>query len=120
MVDTVNQRWTQPIITGTAPSAREGMTMTYVTNQNAVYIFGGYGNNGALNDLWVLDLSSLSWKSTSTYGPIPSGREGHFAILDGTDLIVSGGCNFKINTCYTDTTYLDLTSLWWSQLSDAE
>ena len=71
-----------------------------------------------LNDLCVLDLDSMSWNSVETYGTKPEGRQGHGAILQEKNLILFGGCNYKINTCYSDTYYLDIDSLWWRRLSD--
>jgi hypothetical protein len=116
--DTVNQLWISPYISGTPPSAREGMSMTYISNQNAVYLFGGAGQSGALNDLWILDLTTLSWTNQPTYGTnIPPAREGHIAIQDNTSIIIAMGCDFGSSTCYSDTYYLSISTSMWSTMA---
>lgn len=42
-----------------------------------VYIFGGMTINGhLLNDLWALDLDSMTWSHCTCYGLAPSARKG--------------------------------------------
>jgi hypothetical protein len=42
-----------------------------------VYIFGGMTIDGhLLNDLWALDLDSMTWSHCTCYGLAPSARKG--------------------------------------------
>ena len=75
--------WTDAVLSGSAPTARKGHTLTH--SNSRLYLFGGSGGSSSqkLNDVYFLDLASLSWSSLTTGGEIPPGREGHAAaVLD--------------------------------------
>ena len=44
-----------------------------------------------LNDLHSYDLDSRSWQLMPVKGQVPSGREGHSAVVYGSTMIVVGG-----------------------------
>jgi hypothetical protein len=47
-----------------------------------VYIFGGMTIDGhLLNDLWALDLDSMTWSHCTCYGLAPSARKGKHYVL---------------------------------------
>ncbi|OHT10715.1 Kelch motif family protein [Tritrichomonas foetus] len=54
---------TYPRTTGDPPTACSGFVMSYINNQ--VIVFGGY-NGSALNQLSILNLSNLEWKTVQT------------------------------------------------------
>ncbi|KAF3612084.1 hypothetical protein DY000_02045742 [Brassica cretica] len=84
------QIWTQPIISGTSPPPRDSHTCTTVGD--SLLVFGGTDGTKPLNDLYILDTSSHTWKCQSVRGEGPEAREGHSATLVGKRLFVFGGC----------------------------
>ncbi len=89
------------------PSGRAG-SMTWITGNQEVWMFGGQTRSGLVNDLWRFDLTSKSWtllKSPTTagvYGSIlvgapsntPGSRRGSAAFTDSSgDLWLLGGAN---------------------------
>ncbi|MBA3778501.1 MAG: hypothetical protein H0X16_04230 [Chloroflexi bacterium] len=74
-----------------APPARQLYAQTSVAGQ--AFIFGGDDLGGQpLNDLWALDLATLSWREVVTSGDLPSGRSGAALVMDGsTDRVLLFG-----------------------------
>lgn len=58
-------------------------------------LFGGEGEEGDLNDIWLFDLKKNLWDKASTTGTSPSPRKGHSCALYNIDplalFIISGG-----------------------------
>nr|AML77856.1 putative LOV domain-containing protein [Microcachrys tetragona] len=92
-----------------APPGRWGHTLSCLSGSRLV-LFGGCGRVGLLNDAFVLDLDEPqpTWREVSCSSrPIP--RSWHSSCtLDGTKLVVSGGCADS-GTLLSDTFLLDLT-----------
>ena len=84
--------WETPAISGVKPSGREGHTA--ILYNNRMFVFGGFTNGGCLNDLYILDLKTMSWELGITSGNTPSMRQDHSAILRGSEMLFVGGCNF--------------------------
>ncbi|XP_026404039.1 adagio protein 1-like [Papaver somniferum] len=75
------------------PPGRWGHTLSCL-NESSLVVFGGCGRQGLLNDVFVLDLDAKdpSWREISGLTP-PLARSWHSSCtLDGTKLVVSGGC----------------------------
>nr|AML76751.1 putative LOV domain-containing protein [Danaea nodosa] len=91
------------------PPGRWGHTLSCL-NGSSLVVFGGCGRDGLLNDLFVLDLDEPqpTWREvTSAAPPVP--RSWHSSCtLDGTKLVVSGGCADS-GVLLSDTFLLDLT-----------
>ncbi|WIA13348.1 hypothetical protein OEZ85_006930 [Tetradesmus obliquus] len=86
--------------------------------RDKVYIFGGMTIDGhLLNDLWALDLDSMTWSHCTCYGLAPSARKGASlcATEDGRRLYLVGGHDGRtlLNDCY----YLEVERLMWSQIT---
>lgn len=99
----------QHVKVGSAPPGRWGHTLSCVNGSNLV-VFGGCGTQGLLNDVFVLDLDAKhpSWREISGLAP-PLPRSWHSSCtLDGTKLIVSGGCADS-GVLLSDTFLLDLS-----------
>lgn len=64
-----------------------------------MFVFGGWNGKQYFNDLNVLDLEIMAWKRLETSGPEPSPRQGHAAILIGTNLVIHGGFKLKTDEC---------------------
>ena len=113
-----------------APCARFGHTATLI-NGTKMFIFGGWNGKDYYNDLFILDLEIMAWTKPMVSGPEPSPRQGHSAILIGSNLIVHGGFKLredKLKKCglaqgnvlrdsfLNDVRVLDTESFTWSRL----
>ncbi|KAI3782233.1 hypothetical protein L2E82_12271 [Cichorium intybus] len=99
----------QHIKVGSPPPGRWGHTLSCVNGSNLV-LFGGCGPQGLLNDVFLLDLDAKvpTWREISGLAP-PIPRSWHSSCtLDGTKLIVSGGCADS-GVLLSDTFLLDLS-----------
>ncbi|XP_057748703.1 adagio protein 1 isoform X1 [Arachis stenosperma] len=103
-----NPEW-QHVQVSSPPPGRWGHTISCVNGSNLV-VFGGCGRQGLLNDVFVLDLDAKppTWREISGLAP-PLPRSWHSSCtLDGTKLIVSGGCADS-GVLLSDTFLLDLS-----------
>lgn len=57
-----------------------------------MYVYGGYGENGALDDLWSYNTTANTWQQEQISGPGPVARHGHATttLTDGSEIIVGG------------------------------
>ncbi|KAK6127073.1 hypothetical protein DH2020_039185 [Rehmannia glutinosa] len=107
-LNSTNPEW-QHVKVGSPPPGRWGHTLSCVNGSHLV-LFGGCGRQGLLNDVFVLDLDAKhpSWREISSLAP-PLPRSWHSSCtLDGTKLIVSGGCADS-GVLLSDTFLLDLS-----------
>nr|AML76569.1 putative LOV domain-containing protein [Posidonia australis] len=91
------------------PPGRWGHTLTCL-NGSLLVVFGGCGRQGLLNDVFILDLDAKhpTWREISGLAP-PLPRSWHSSCtLDGTKLVVSGGCADS-GVLLSDTFMLDVT-----------
>nr|AML76949.1 putative LOV domain-containing protein [Borya sphaerocephala] len=91
------------------PPGRWGHTLSCL-NGSWLVVFGGCGRQGLLNDVFILDLDAKhpAWREVSGLAP-PLPRSWHSSCtLDGTKLVVSGGCADS-GVLLSDTFLLDLT-----------
>jgi clock-associated PAS protein ZTL len=103
-----NPEW-QHVQVSSPPPGRWGHTLSCVNGSHLV-VFGGCGRQGLLNDVFVLDLDAKppTWREISGLAP-PLPRSWHSSCtLDGTKLIVSGGCADS-GVLLSDTFLLDLS-----------
>ncbi|KAL0702834.1 hypothetical protein Bca4012_058956 [Brassica carinata] len=97
------------VLVSSPPPGRWGHTLSCV-NGSRLVVFGGYGSHGLLNDVFMLDLDAdpPTWREVSGLAP-PIPRSWHSSCtLDGTKLIVSGGCADS-GALLNDTFLLDLS-----------
>ncbi len=93
--------WTLVTPAGTPPGGRAGHSCVFDPGQNRVIVFGGFGVQPALSDVWSLSLgSSPAWSQLQPSGPSPGGRADHSSILDPIRdrMIVFGGSDGANNT----------------------
>nr|AML77531.1 putative LOV domain-containing protein [Hemerocallis sp. BC-2016] len=91
------------------PPGRWGHTLSCL-NGSWLVVFGGCGRQGLLNDVFILDLDAKhpTWREISGLAP-PLPRSWHSSCtLDGSKLVVSGGCADS-GVLLSDTFLLDLT-----------
>lgn len=107
-LESANPEWHR-VKVASSPPGRWGHTMSSL-NGSWLVVFGGCGQQGLLNDVFVLDLDAQqpAWKEV-TGGAPPLPRSWHSScIVDGSKLVVSGGCSAS-GVLLSDTFLLDLT-----------
>ncbi|XP_024232844.1 host cell factor 2 isoform X2 [Oncorhynchus tshawytscha] len=84
--------WNIPDTKGVGPWARESHTSVAYTGTSSpkLYIFGGM-RGSRLDDLWQLDLESMTWSTPDTKGPLPLPRSLHSANVIENKMYVFGG-----------------------------
>jgi len=90
----LNWQLEQP--TGTVPIGRTGHGAAAIgSDQSRLLIFGGVSKDGRLNDLNMLDCSSMKWTpivvASASSVPTQRGRMGMTAMANGTSAAVFGG-----------------------------
>lgn len=103
-----NNSWEWPSYTGTPPSPRAAMA--HVQIEHRIFIFGGRAKEGRLNDLYELNMTSLTWSKIMMNTPYisPVGRSWHAMtnakIKDEDHIILYGGLDNEqraLNDCWT-------------------
>ena len=97
------------------PLARRNHTAC--TSGQHMYVFGGRGGTeDFLQDLWSLDLNSLTWQQLQPRGSIPAARTGHTAVLCLDKMIVFGGfCGTPhVRTFFADVHAYDICTQEWA------
>ncbi|KAK8657739.1 hypothetical protein V6N13_035962 [Hibiscus sabdariffa] len=88
--DTAKQTWSQPVMKGTLPRARDSHSCTTVGDN--LFVFGGTDGTKPLKDLHILETFTNTWICPSVRGEGPEAREGHSAAVVGKRLFIFGGC----------------------------
>ncbi|XP_039059269.1 acyl-CoA-binding domain-containing protein 4-like isoform X4 [Hibiscus syriacus] len=98
---------------GKTPVSRGGQSVTLVGT--TLVIFGGQdANRTLLNDLYILDLETMTWDEIDTAGVPPSPRSDHAAAVNAERyLFVFGGSSNA--TFFNDLHVLDLQTMEWSK-----
>ena len=91
--DDVEVRCHARVSAGKAPSERCLHTCTLMSVEGArvLYVFGGRGKGGALDDLHMLDLEGNLWSTPKQSGEKPAARFGHSAVCHNSRLYFFGG-----------------------------
>ena len=108
--DPSSQSWTNPQCFGAVPSPRHGHDSTII--RNTLWLFGGKSTSGHHNDIFELNMHSLTWTEIQTNEPSPRARR-YCSLTAVTDdqLVLHGG---KGNGgTMNDTWIMDLTSHLW-------
>lgn len=74
---------------GKVPEARKDHS-THLVNTK-VYVFGGEGQFGKLDDLWTFDLVTEQWTQEKLYGDMPTPRSGSASCSNGDLIYYFGG-----------------------------
>ncbi|XP_039069408.1 RING finger protein B-like isoform X2 [Hibiscus syriacus] len=88
--DTAKKTWSQPVMKGTLPRARDSHSCTTVDDN--LFVFGGTDGMKPLKDLHILETCTDTWICPSVRGEGPEAREGHSAAVVGKRLFIFGGC----------------------------
>eukprot|EP00928_Gymnodinium_smaydae_P078413 TRINITY_DN6234_c0_g1_i1.p1 TRINITY_DN6234_c0_g1~~TRINITY_DN6234_c0_g1_i1.p1 ORF type:complete len:514 (+),score=105.11 TRINITY_DN6234_c0_g1_i1:148-1689(+) len=71
------------------PGERSGASS--VIYQDALYVFGGYGGSGRLDDIYRFDFPGRCWTRIDALGVVPAGRENNGAVAHGSKMYLFGG-----------------------------
>ncbi|CAL9042638.1 unnamed protein product [Musa banksii] len=98
---------------GKIPIARGGQSATLVGSK--LFLFGGEDRKRhLLNDLHILDLTTMTWDEIEIKNTSPAPRFDHTAAVYGDQyLLIFGGSSHS--TCFNDLHLLDLLTMEWSQ-----
>ena len=116
-----SETWQMLSTSGTAPAPREAATAIIDPVNNRMIVFGGYDQTtSACNDVWELDLTTLTWTQLFPSGTSPGARYAHSAVYDEVEhrMVVFGGAA-PYMLAFNDVWELDLTdgAEAWQQLS---
>ncbi|KAM6418579.1 host cell factor 2 isoform 3-T3 [Pluvialis apricaria] len=127
--------WSIPVTKGVLPSPRESHTAIVYCRKDLgspkMYVFGGMCGC-RLNDLWELDIETMTWSRPETKGTVPLPRSLHTANVIGNKMYVFGGwvpqsAGGEISThdgewkCTGSFSYLNLdTTEWIGLISDCQ
>ncbi|KAA3472250.1 acyl-CoA-binding domain-containing protein 4-like isoform X1 [Gossypium australe] len=105
--------WSMLKTYGKPPVSRGGQSVNLVGT--TLVIFGGQGaNRTLLNDLYILDLETMTWDEIDVAGVAPSPRSDHSAAVHAERyLLVFGGSSHA--TFFNDLHVLDLQTMEWSK-----
>ena len=88
-----------------------------------LYVFGGQGQDGEFNDLWVLDkeraLSGGGWQNVQPVGLAPEQRQSATLTTVGTRLLMFGGRQGE-TTFMNDTWLFDTTTCRWTCVYESD
>ncbi|KAF9116819.1 hypothetical protein BGX27_010436 [Mortierella sp. AM989] len=92
-------------------------------HNNRIYIFGGFGSTSgqrgyqSFQNLPYIDISTSTFGSQLTAGPIPPPRQDHCSVVTASKkVIVFGGYDGNAKLSLKDIWSLDLITLTWSQI----
>ncbi|KAF4744108.1 Leucine-zipper-like transcriptional regulator 1, partial [Perkinsus olseni] len=71
------------------PGDRSGAAS--VVYNDALYVLGGYGGSGRLDDLFKFDFNTRLWSQVHTKGETPTGRENNGAVVIKNNMYLFGG-----------------------------
>lgn len=105
---------------GVTPSPRRDMSLTYDSQKNLAYMFGGRAGGKSMNDLWTLDPTTGVWTEVQAAGDRPAPRFGHSAVSVATQpwIVVTMGQG-ATDQFFDDIWSFDTSAGAWRQLGAA-
>jgi len=84
-----NNGWAEMIPNNPPPARRDHQAWA---RSDVMYVYGGYGENGALDDMWSYNTTENTWQQEVITGPRPQARYGQTVttMTDGSEIIVGG------------------------------
>jgi N-acetylneuraminic acid mutarotase len=110
-------QWTQVIYTKGEPPAKRNDHSATLWNGDKLVIFGGNSEEDMyFNDIFVLDLITMTWSLPEVHGFIPEGRIRHSATIYENKLYVAGGIRVDFSPAFANTLLtLNLDTWEWEQ-----
>ena len=108
--------WTNPQCFGDVPSPRLDHASTIIKHK--VWLFGGFNVNFTMHDdIFELNMHSLTWTQIQTVEPRPQARQWcTLSALNNNQLVLYGGdSGIRSDETLGDTWIMDLTSYSWRQ-----
>ena len=99
----------EPETFGPTPACRNNHTTA--VHGDKIYFHGGHDGNSWLDDLYVLNTSSLVWNKPKVGGQKPSARACHTMSRVGRKLYMFGG--YDGEKCFNEIDILDLDTMTW-------
>ena len=111
------KEWASVKCAGSVPAPRGGHAATILGN--IVFLYGGCNGSTVYDELYELNMSSLTWTEIQTDHPKPQGRK-YFSLVGASDtkLVLHGGADSastQPGAQLSDTWVLDLLSLKWQK-----
>ncbi|KAL8577885.1 hypothetical protein ACOMHN_018690 [Nucella lapillus] len=92
---TDSESWRRVTVSGSAPQPRAAASLVAVGQR--LYLFGGLSHEkGWLDDLFVFDTESRTWREVETTGNKPRARDKLQAVAIGTNIYYFGGFGPKV------------------------
>ena len=107
--------WISPEFSGNPPSPRFLHTTLYNPHLNLLIVFGGRVDLArtsaytCFNDIFLLDLQSMTWLTVKVIGDVPLGRSGHTGETADCKVFIFGGVT-NTSYCSGDIWMLELDS----------
>ncbi|KAH8548108.1 hypothetical protein BGW37DRAFT_191836 [Umbelopsis sp. PMI_123] len=118
--DKATAKWTNLTAGGNIPAPRREHTSILSRDSSSIIVFGGGDpryTDVNMNDIFVLNLTSLLWSSPSTSNDPPPPRKSHQAILVKDSMLIMFGNNGEGNA-YNDVHVLDTSNWTWKTKYD--
>ena len=107
--------WTRATATGgVAPPNRRDAALEYDPVRGRIVLFGGIGDGGELNDVWVYTVTTSTWSEVTTSGNAPAPRFDMVSGIANDILYVSSGQRGA--EVFADVYALNLATNVWTQL----
>ena len=113
--------WQQLTPANAGPGPRYEHAMEYSPANNQIYLFGGRDGSQIYNDIWALDMNTLTWRQLAVNSPIaPPARFSTVMIVDqnAENLYIATG-HTQSNQNLNDIWRLNLSTETWENLTDA-
>ena len=88
--------------------ARAQHAAAVTSNGKYVFFFGGYDGTKCLNDVWLLDMSTMALRQIDMETPVPEARSRHTVHIIGDQLHVFAGFDGS-KACSGDVFVLDVS-----------
>jgi N-acetylneuraminic acid mutarotase len=108
----------QALSTNAGPTPRYEQAMQYNAASQQVFVFAGRDGSQDFNDVWALDINTLTWREIAAASPVkPPARHSTVMIVsdDGQTLYIATGQGATGNL--NDVWKLDLTTETWQDLT---
>ncbi|MHA2059048.1 MAG: Kelch repeat-containing protein, partial [Candidatus Thorarchaeota archaeon] len=111
------QTWSE-VVTTTNPGVHHSLAMAYDSQENAVILFGGFGDDGMeTDDTWKFDCTTREWIEVSP-ATAPLARYGHVMVYDeAINQIVLTAGNTASQGHQDDTWAFDVATSNWTELT---
>eukprot|EP00873_Tetraselmis_striata_P045080 jgi/Tetstr1/465344/TSEL_010030.t1 len=113
VLDTLSWRWSRvELAGGKQPPPRHSHCAGKLAD-NSILVFGGVGEGGHLDDVWVFNTAQAGWTAPSVGAAKPRAREMHSGtMLDATTMLVYGGRD-AAGRVLDDAAILDMAACSW-------